>query len=320
MPSLAAPDILTRFGPRPTENLTPLPVTAGVEIECNWPSRGYDRYATLDLILNPIAARLRELGISAYSSHEMLRDPAAQAPRYSYWHIGTDCSCGMEHRSPVFTHKETMEWEINVVCAVLAERNVTGTDNCGLHVHLGTDTPNTTTQMVSRFHQYLYRNEDNLFRLVPGERRNNSFCQVITQDWLRTLAIATRAPKQTWETRLWFHQSSKKTTEVRIQKGSLDAGYISQWICLLEQLWLSSQVARFDPEWRVVRLIPALSPKVREGFDTKEEAKKAAMSMLRPGGASPFLKAARKYVEAFSAALPSAPTPQAHAAQSNYPV
>ena len=316
-PTLAAPDIAARFGPRPTENLTPLPVTAGVEIECNWPSRGHDQYSTGVTLLR-IASRLRELGLLAYTPDEA--DRARPYPeRHSYWMIGTDCSCGMEHRSPIFKHKEVMEWELKVICAVLADMHVTGTQNAGLHVHLGTDTDQTTLRMVSRFHQYLYRNEDNLFRLVPADRRRNSFCQVITSDWLQTLAQARQYPKNTWGTRLWFHQSNKRTTEVRIQKGSLDAGYISQWICLLEQLWLASQSAPFDPEWRVVRLIQALPDPVVEGFQTKEAAMKAALKMLRPGGASPFLKAARKYVEAFSSALPST-TIQTNATQSNLPV
>lgn len=297
--------------PVPPAALTPLPVTAGVEIEANWPARLREDRESL---LSTIARELRELGIPALTSNERdysNREPAREIMargQFSYWHVGTDCSCGIELRSRIFTHLEPMENELKQVCQVLASHNIKADDNCGLHVHLGTDTPEISNTQLSKFHQCLVRNEDNLFRLVPRNRRGNTYCHWINPDAMSYVINAARYPRQNWGARYWFHQSNKKTTEIRIQNGSVDPSLIFGWICFLEQLWNSSQAAPLDTEWKILRLIQRLPDNVIAGFDTKKEALAAASKMLRPGGMTPFLRGARKYLSQFNeVAHPDAP-------------
>ena len=284
---------------------TRLPVTAGVEIECNYPTGLRSaHYGAGTMLLNTIASELRALGIPALSNNDLVSRTNhgidTGGPLYHYWHIGTDCSCGIECRSRIFTHLEAMETELKNVCQVLANHGISADDACGLHVHLGTSVAGP--RAINKFHQCLMRNEDNLFRLVPRQRRGNPFCPALTWNshrWLTEL-IATGHSHETWGARYWFHQSSKGTTEIRIQKGSVDAAVIYGWIGLLEQLWLASQQAQFDPEWRVLRVISQLSPEVRRGFPTKLSALAAANRILKPGGNTPFLLAAKKYLKQFN--------------------
>lgn len=284
---------------------TPLPVTAGVEIECTYPTyiRNLDPRERIAL-LDTIASELRALGIPALSNGDLnartYHGIDVGGPRYHYWHIGTDCSCGIECRSRIFTHLEAMETELKTVCQVLANHGISADDACGLHVHLGTGVAGPLA--INKFHQCLMRNEDNLFRLVPRQRRGNPFCPALTwasHRWLTEL-IATGHSHETWDSRYWFHQSGKGTTEIRIQKGSVDAAVIHGWIGLLEQLWLASQQTQFDPEWRVLRVISQLSPEVTRGFPTKLSALATANRILKPGGNTPFLLAAKKYLKQFN--------------------
>lgn len=285
---------------------TPLPVTAGVEIECNYPPGEARSPYSIERIrlLDTIASELRAFGIPALSNGDLAAGihPGidVDSSPYHYWNIGTDCSCGIECRSRIFTHLEAMETELKTVCQVLANHGIRADDNCGLHVHLGTRVAGPLA--INKFHQCLIRNEDNLFRLVPRSRRGNSYCPALTWNssrWLTEL-IATNRLHETWGTRYWFHQSSKGTTEIRIQQGSVDAAVIHGWISLLEQLWLASQQTRFDPEWRVLRVISQLSPEVRNGFPTKLAALATANRILKPGGNTPFLLAAKKYLKQFN--------------------
>ena len=283
---------------------TPLPVTAGVEIECNYPPGAHNTYPHERIrLLDTIASELRALGIPALSNGDLsagTHHGIDVDSSYHHWNIGTDCSCGIECRSRIFTHLEAMETELKTVCQVLANHGIVANDSCGLHVHLGTGV--AEPRAINKFHQCLIRNEDNLFRLVPRSRRGNSYCPAITWHsyrWLTEL-IATEHSHETWGSRYWFHQSSKRTTEIRIQKGSVDAAVIHGWISLLEQLWLASQQTRFDPEWRVLRVISQLSPKVQSGFPTKLAALATANRILKPGGNTPFLLAAKKYLKQFN--------------------
>ena len=283
---------------------TPLPVTAGVEIECNYPPGISDVYSRERIILlDTIASELRALGIPALSNGDLsagIHHGIVVDSSYRHWHIGTDWSCGIECRSRIFTHLEAMETELKTVCQVLANHGIVADDSCGLHVHLGTGV--AEPRAINKFHQCLIRNEDNLFRLVPRSRRGNSYCPALTWNsyrWLTEL-IATERSHETWGSRYWFHQSSKMTTEIRIQKGSVDAAVIHGWISLLEQLWLASQQTQFDPEWRVLRVISQLSPGVRNGFPTKLAALATANRILKPGGNTPFLLAAKKYLKQFN--------------------
>lgn len=298
--------------PVPPAAHTQLPVTAGVEIEANWPrSNSRENRETL---LTTIARELRELGIPALTTTEReacnltpAREIGTAGP-FSYWHVGTDCSCGMELRSRIFTHLEPMENELKQVCQVLTSHGVTAEDNCGLHVHLGTDTSAISNIQLSKFHQCLIRNEDNLFRLVPRNRRGNTYCHWINPAALPYVINSARYPRHNWGARYWFHQSNKNTTEIRIQKGSVDSSLIFGWICFLEQLWNASQAAPLDTEWKILRLIQRLPDNVLAGFDTKKQALAAASKMLRPGGATPFLRGARKYLSQFNeVAHPDAP-------------
>ena len=298
------PDTIVQ--PTPATTATRLPVTAGVEIECNWPAAlqgiglGERRHALLDTI----ASELRAVGIPAVSYNEINTDiplPAGidLAQRYSYWIVGVDCSCGMELRSRIFHTQEEMEYDTRKVCAILATHHITANSDCGLHVHLGTGVQPDSA--VGKFHQYLVRHEDNLFRLVPRSRRNNQYCWPIAGSQAREcLFQAAARPRSVWGPRFWFHQSSRNTTEVRIQQGSVDATVIFGWMNFLEQLWIASQNAKFDPTWRVIRIIERLPQNVQNGFATKKQAVATARRMLAPGGDTPFLPAARKYLRQFN--------------------
>lgn len=298
MPSVTAPV--------PTSTTTQLPVTAGVEIECNWssalqgPCLSERRYALLDTI----ASELRAVGIPAVSYNEINNDLPRPAgidleQRYSYWNVGTDCSCGMELRSRIFHTQEEMEYDTRKVCEILAIYHITANSDCGLHVHLGTGVQPDSA--VGKFHQYLVRHEDNLFRLVPSSRRNNRYCWPIAgSQALGYLFQAAAHPRNVWGSRFWFHQSSKNTTEIRIQRGSVDATVIFGWMNFLEQLWIASQNAKFDPTWKVIRVIERLPQRVCDGFATKKQAVDTARRMLAPGGKTPFLLAARQYLRKFN--------------------
>lgn len=292
--------------PTPATTATQLPVPAGVEIECNWPSSlqstygGEPRRSLLDII----ASELRAAGVPAASNNELngtlhRPDGVRFDQPFSYWVIGTDCSCGMEHRSRIFSTQEEMESDIRKVCEILAAHQISAGTDCGLHVHLGTGVK--TDSAISKFHQYLVRNEDNLFRLVPRSRRNNQFCWPIAGASARNCLLASVPnPRWVWRFRYWFHQSSKSTTEIRIQQGSVDATVIFGWMNFLEQLWIASQHAKFDPTWKVIRVIERLPQNVQNGFATKKQAVEAARRMLAPGGDTPFLPAARKYLRQFN--------------------
>jgi hypothetical protein len=205
----------------------------------------------------------------------------------------------MELRSRIFSTQEEMESDTRKVCEILATHQITANEDCGLHVHLGTGAQ--TDAAVSKFHQYLVRNEDNLFRLVPRSRRNNRYCWPIAGAASRDCLLRSiPQPRYTWGSRYWFHQSSKSTTEIRIQQGSVDATVIFGWMNFLEQLWIASQNAKFDPTWRVIRVIERLPQNVQNGFATKKQAVDTARRMLAPGGKTPFLLAARQYLRKFN--------------------
>jgi hypothetical protein len=216
---------------------------------------------------------------------------------HSSWLISTDSTSGGEMKSPIFSTTEDLHRQITTACQLLTAAQYTAPQQCGLHVHLGTGAK--TNAEISRFHQFLYRNEDNFLRLVPLSRRDNGYCRLLTRDVLYNIGhmlTSEALAKTCWSTRPWFHFSNKDTTEVRLQLGSLDPDRIIDWVCFLQQCWRASQVdKRYDPQWRVLRMIDRTPTNIVRGFSTPAEGTKVAMRMVRAKNHDEIYRRARNY-------------------------
>lgn len=293
--------------PRPEEAIqtTPLPLTTGVEIEVRYSvgraadDRAYYEYDRRQRhpTLHRFKKQLTEAGLTA----SVDVDYHQRNGTLNDWSLGYDGSTDYEFRTPVFSTLEDATRQITTACKIFKEIGCTADDNCGLHVHLGTGS--YTDEQVRKFNRFLLAHEDTFFSLVPESRRRNCYCERVPridnnfQRWFST------HPKDAWGPRFWFHQSRLGTTEVRLQRGSLDPERILSWICLLQQAWLTAQAR---PEvtklaGKVFRFDQPFGDGVPYGYTTQLEPafRKAAISaagkLVRAGGKSPFIKPARKY-------------------------
>lgn len=271
-------------------------MTAGVELECG--VRG--TAGNLQAVRNAF----REVGLSANTGEDLRNLRTEESWRntaFSAWFLGTDCTSGGEMRSPILHTFEELTRQVTKACEILTAQGYTADNRCGLHVHLGTGTK--TNQEVSRFHQFLYRHEDDFMRLVPASRRGNEYCSFLSRNLIRDVSalLSEANARMHWYTRPWFHFSNKGTTEVRLQLGSLDSERIINWICFLQQCWRTSQADRsYDPQWRVLRLVDQIPPTVTSGFPSRVHGTRTAMVMIRSKEKDSVYERARRYAHTYA--------------------
>jgi len=275
--------------PTPTFNRT-----YGVEIECILPS---------NVTRATLARDITAAGIPC-------REEALNHSVPSMWKTTTDGSIGYgnaEIVSPPLLGDAGFR-EIDVLCGVLAQRNVRINTSCGLHVHIGAQRPRPLDLAALKRLALLYvENESYLDAVQPPSRRGNSstYCQGVATvnpdmiarctdlNQLLTVLYYKRMPHRTerfgsghGDARRYTKINMvpflpKGTIEFRQHAGTVSAEKIRNWV-LLCQAMIETALTEGSITAQTVATIQAISRRVRAG--TKNE--RLYNTLLRDGGAT----------------------------------
>lgn len=141
-----------------------------------------------------------------------------------YCNLVSDGSCGHELR--VLLEEKEYEQPLKAIMNGLKDLDFDCNDKCGTHVHL-----DMRHRDVKQVYSNLVAVQDIMYKLVPPDRRKNTYCQK------NPYKSYDEAKKKLDETRYLYvnhHAYDKhKTLEVRLHHGTLDFDELNQWLKLL---------------------------------------------------------------------------------------
>lgn len=208
---------------------------------------------------------------------DALREFARAMPRHLG--IGTDGSLndnGIEIRTPILQGSKGEEL-IRMVCARLIADNFYTDECCGLHIHLDagklipTESLITEPRGLKQLWLYYLTFEDVILSFLPRERRNNSYCRPL-KDNFHMLEIRNAINLDELE-KIWYRQPnraqiasikrdkshdtkyhgvnihcllSQKHLEIRFHSGTINDNKILEWVNLHQTIMDRAENNRFD--------------------------------------------------------------------------
>ncbi len=209
--------------------------TFGVEVEL-------ERVLTQD--------QLQQVIVSVDKAHGVKCSGWDKTKNNTYWHVKTDSTCG-----PLGYKKDSGGWEIasyvakgyddlsNVgnVIKKIKEAGAKINNNCGFHVHAGTQGFSQTSHL-NVLANWL-RIENMFFQIVPEARRNNIYCLPLATKIKASgaidihklhdkLYIATRNEndRRVALNLCNYVHGNMSTIELRLPEGTIDASIIKNWV------------------------------------------------------------------------------------------
>jgi len=97
---------------------------------------------------------------------------------FNNWVCKTDSSCGIELVSPILHGPSALKKATNIL-PMLQSAGFTIGNSCGQHVHV--EIADFTPEQVGTLAAYWFKIERLVLNGVPSHRRNNRYCQLLTQ-------------------------------------------------------------------------------------------------------------------------------------------